>query len=514
MGEDNLLLEEMAADMKAMSDVMYFVESPYYLNIGWLYDKQKQIIREYYDQEHKPKPYQDMVLVIGMRGGKTTIASICTVYELAKLLIRGDPMSYYGLPPGSEIFLINVATSDRQAKDTVFAAVKARIHNAPFFKRFKFTEHANEFIFPVANDGRVIIRSEHSNSASLAGKTVVVVVFDELARFKDTGGNSSAEMVYDTLSRAVKTFGEDGRRIAISSPMFENDYHMKLFRWGETQDHVYTLQCPTWEINPTITFKQLQPEFEKNPEAAWRDFGGIPSKALEPYFKEDNHIDLCTRQDKNPLTIQDIENWDTGEIIKTPWLSPNWRGKPNVPYFGAGDPSFKNDAFGIAIGHLENNQPFIDILFRVMPRMREDRKRTEIDASLIKQFYLQVQKQCWLVKVVFDTWNYPEAVQAIQAQGIEVEQNVVAFGEYEQLKEKINLVHTSWPEYYVEIPGIGEVLMPNWELRQLERKGNKVDHPPNASKDVSDAVANTVDLMIDPTNTDTYQEPIFTSVEL
>ena len=492
---------------------MLFVKGKAYLNIDWLYPKQIEVIETYYDPKNK---YQDMVLVVGMRGGKTTVASIISVYELAKLLLRGDPNAYYGLPPGSQIFIINVATSDRQAKDTVFAAIKARIDNGPFFKRYEYTEHHNEFIFPTANDGKVIVRSEHSNSSSLAGKTIILVSFDELSRFKDTGGNSSAEMVYDTLSRSVKTFKKDGRRISISSPMYENDYHMKLFRWGKNNPKVYTLQCPTWEMNPNITYESLADEFEKNPESTWRDYGAIPSKAIQPFFAEKEKIDRCTGNEENPLVRMDVTNEDTKEVINTWWLDPKWVGLQGVPYFAAGDPSFRNDAFGISVGHVDpqTNSPVIDILLRMLPRKREDRKRTEIDASLVKQFFMQVQRQCWLAKVVFDTWNYPETVQALEAEGIQVVQNVVALGEYDQLKEKIYTAHITWPFYLVSMPSRDDVEILPWELKQLERKGIKVDHPSDGSKDVADAVANLVEIMLDPTIMQEYQEPVFAFAEV
>ena len=125
----------------------------------------------------------------------------------------------------------------------------------------------------------VIIRSGHSNSSSLVGKTAKVIDFDELARFIDKGGKYSADRVYYSLIRSVEPFKEDGKLVDISSPMFQEDMICRLYDLSKNIDNMLGFWLPTWEMNPNLPFDSsfLQAELKKNPEAFWRDFGAQPS---------------------------------------------------------------------------------------------------------------------------------------------------------------------------------------------------------------------------------------------
>jgi hypothetical protein len=463
------------SELRAMEDVLYFVSEPSLLNAPWLWPKQKEVLSGFYDPK---KQFRDMILIWGMRGGKTTVASVIACFEAFKLINMGYPCRKYGLPKGTEIFIINVATSDRQARDTVFAHTKARIDNSPWFQRQKYTEHFNEFIFPV-KDGRVIVRSEHSNSASLAGKTVICVTFDELSRFKDTGGNSSAEMVYDTLSRSVRTFGHDGKRVVITSPMYQGDFAMELYNLYKNNERWFCRRWPTWEVNPTITFENLEDEFAKDPETAWRDYGATPSASLEVYFKEPSKIEICMTEKKNPVNPEGVTPTDQLKDFK---------GIKGIPYTLAGDPALKNDAFGLALVHIDNKTDFVicDLLHRFTAhntREEGDQTKTarEVNAGFVREFIHELNKRCWIETFLTDTWQFPETIQSIRADGIEVEQNHVTKTEYDRLKELMYTKRIELPHY----PFVIE------ELKGLElKRGERVDHPRSGSKDVADALAN------------------------
>lgn len=475
-------------DMKAFTDPLFFAKNQ--LGIDWLWPKQIQILKEFYDPMRN---LQNMVLICGMRSGKTTDASIITCYEAFKLIARGTPNKHYNLPKGTEIFIINVATSDRQAKDTVFAHVKARIQNSPWFQKQQYVEHHNEFIFPT-RDGKVIIRSEHSNSASLAGKTILMAVFDELSRFKETGGNSSAEMVYDTLSRSVKTFGKDGKKVVITSPMYVKDYAMQLYGMFKGKEHWYCKRWPTWEMNPTITFEDLEDEFEKDPETAWRDWGAVPSASVEVYFKETEKIDNCVMAGvDNPIYEDEYGVWH---------LKKDWKPKPGVGYILAGDPAFKNDSFGMALGHndFDFGFPVCDMIHRFEPHLDEEMKVKEIDANDVKTFVLEVAERCDLELFVTDIWNYPETIQAIRKTGVDVEQNHVGKKEYDNLKESMYTGRFGmvYHEMFLE------------EIKAVElKRGQKIDHPLRGSKDVADAVVNMVWYLRDENYAGTKEEPVY-----
>jgi len=453
-----------------------------------LIEKTNAGLRECYDL-HVPAVEQYIVNgLITHNSSKTFLASIISTYELYKLLQLQDVHRYFGLPKGQEIFLINVATSERQARDTVFAHTQARIENSEWFQTQNFKPLYNEYRFKTgkSRSGDIVIRSEHSNSSSLVGKSALLVIFDELARFVDTKGKSSAEAVYDSLSRATKTFGRYGKVVSISSPMYVDDYIMKLLRLAkrpELRHRMLAFQLATWEINPNITREDLDADFIKNPEAAMRDFGAVPSLSIETFFKEDWKIDLCRNETiGNPL----IES--NGNL----YLRDDWTPRQDFDYYFAGDPAYKGDGFGVALGHKDDNGvKIIDFAGRFLPQRKEG--RLEIDVLNVSQFIIDTITRAPVKKVTFDTWNYPETVKKIRLHGVEVEQHTVKKKDYDVLKEHI----------YSEPPLINwypnEVL--EEELKSLEAfSNNRIDHPRNGSKDVSDAVANCLRLMMESEN--------------
>lgn len=457
----NPLTQRFAQEMQSFYDVGIYIREV--LEVDWLWPQQEKIITDFYDPN---KEYNEMVIVAGMRGGKTTVASIVATYEAFKLIMLRTPNKHYGLPRGTEIFIQNVATSSEQAKDTVFAATSARLENSLWWREQEYVEHHNEFIFPV-DDGKIIIRSQHSNSASLAGKTSKCVLFDELARFKERGtGKSTAEMVYSTLSRSVRTFGRQGIKVSISSPIHREDYIMYLYRSTKNNPRVYRRHMATWEMNPTITREDLDDEFLRDPETAWRDYGAIPSAAIESYFKEPGTLDKTFIE--THLNLVD----EYGNIRDLEPLPDAW-------YFLAGDPAFKNDAFGLAMVHRKGAQIHVDLLHRFIP----DKGKREIDAKAVRKFIIDISKKFTLFGVRFDTWQFPETVQAIEERGITVENHIVKKAEYDYLKELIYSGQIAGPKYEPFID----------EITGLELiRGTKVDHPRSGSKDVSDALANAV----------------------
>lgn len=61
------------------------------------------------------KERREMILSIGRRSGKTTISACIAAYETYKLILKGHPQEYFGLPDSNIIQIISVATDKDQA---------------------------------------------------------------------------------------------------------------------------------------------------------------------------------------------------------------------------------------------------------------------------------------------------------------------------------------------------------------------------------------------------------------
>jgi len=453
----NILSERMLGEMKAFGDPVYFCEE---LLKFPLFPMQAKVLREFYDPQ---KRYNELVMIVGRRGTKTQLASCISCYEAFKLICLRDPAKYYHLARGQEIFIVNVASSKEQARDTVFAAVASKIEGSEWFQSQNYTPRYNEFYF---HESKVFLRSDHSNSASLVGRTVKCGVLDELARFKDKSQKSSAREVYTAVKYSTETFGREGITVTITSPILVNDFAMQIYY--KSQDvHINTgmlgYKMPTWEMNPNITRESLQSEYDKNPEMAERDFGANPSFAIEHYFKEPERI-------VDPSIMSTHRHPIIGD-----YPSPVFQGKSGYTYVLAGDPSLKNDAFGLVLGHLEKDKIVLDLLHRFKPSSGR-----ELSSEYIKRFIMLLVRRFKVRLFLTDVWHYVSINQELEKKGVKVERHIVKKKDYDFLKE---LIYTRRIEYYNHPIFIEE-------LQNLELVRDRVDHPRDGSKDISDAAAN------------------------
>ena len=237
----------------------------------WLYDKKQHNVMEWLakrDAGERPERIAELVLVLGRRASKTMLSSIISAYEIYKLLKvgDGDPYKYYNIPYDKEIAVLNVATSRPQA-GRLFADVKARIRNAPFFQgRIASTGADTIRIYtdvdlrkkddPTINvpvEGSVLIVCGHSNPDSLRGYMTICLLFDEIA-FYDESDKVSGTYFYTTLKASMGdlTSRGVGLSVLISSPGPKSGVFYKLWKDSmEGKQGTLSFKMATWDFNPT-----------------------------------------------------------------------------------------------------------------------------------------------------------------------------------------------------------------------------------------------------------------------
>jgi len=285
---------------------------------GYVYQKNiDQVIEKLLKKEKTGFNFSELHLVLGRRGTKTVIASIITAYEAYKLLVIGDgnPHAFYNLPYDDQIAIINVALSQKQAS-ILFGQVQSRLRNAPFFKDRIANETTTEIRLYTDSDlekknkgsvtgmsvpGSILILCGHSNPDTLRGISTILILFDELA-FYDESGKVTGKYFYDTLkpSRAHFMKYGDGRLVEISSPSGENGIFYEIFKDSKVDDKILSFQLPTWDANPTVPYEHedLVKERRKNMDSFAVEFGAQWAKGgvYGNYFP-DGLIMRCIRTD-------------------------------------------------------------------------------------------------------------------------------------------------------------------------------------------------------------------------
>jgi len=426
--------------------------------------------------------YTELVLIVGMKGGKTTLASLIAQIEEYELFKIGNISEYYGLTPGEEVYIINVATNKDQARDTIFAKTSASINRSPYFMARSPDLTGNNYHF---RDTNVFMMSGHSNSASLVGKACKLVLLDELDRFvNNKTGKYSADEVYDALSKSTDVFNSqehrDGKIVLISSLLHSKGFMVNQYELCKTVKSMLGFWMAEWEMQPdkycgkTFLHKHLKipiehkDAYQKNPGKFLRDKASIIGYTKGAYYRM-------------PDKIKDIFEKSHNEGYKNPIdderrFADWFKAKEDMRYFMHHDPASNHCAYAIAIGHKENDLVIIDMIHTFLPK--EEGGEVDMD-EIVKFCQCIFQVFPSIEKITYDTWAAKSIMQTFKKAGYAEENLYVKISQHDSLKEEIYVGKFRCHKY--------DIL--ESELTGLQQDGDRIDHPPGGSDDTADAVA-------------------------
>jgi len=462
------------------ADIITFLGSPDFGDPKEIRPKIKEMLIDMFSGKIS---YNEAIIDAGIGTGKSYFVSKVWEFLLHRLLCLKSPALHYGLAKDTKIYLINMSTKGSQAKDVVFEEFKHRIDNASWFKEngFEYDKKiSSKFIFP---KGLEVIPGNSEETFPL-GYNIFCGILDEAAWHLKTREKDYAEEGYNNMRKRVRSrFIQDGLTMAISSPRYVDDFIETKMDEAKTNPHIFSRRLATWEALPLgmlsgNTFdlgkylpKQIgrmipieyEQDFKTNPERSLRDFGAIPSEAIERYLKDTILVEAIF---KNAL-INGIN--DEGVLtLKAP---------KNTAYYSHCDLGYKKDRAGFVLIHIENGKAIADIVYGVKAA-----EGSEIKFSVFED-YIKILKQRGfrIEKATYDGWQSIRSIQALQDIGIAAETLSVdrTLEPYDTLKDAI----------YRELLEVPENDILRNELLRLELiKGKKVDHPAQSSKDIADAL--------------------------
>jgi hypothetical protein len=522
--------------------IQEFIEGKEFLNMrGVLYP---EVMREV--KAMSTGEFVETVLTGAIGTGKTTIALIITAYQLYLLAQYDNPQLKFGLDPSSEIVFIFQSINAKLAKDVDYSRFKATIDNSPWFQQnFKYDKTIeSELRFP----HRIIVKPVSGTDTAAIGQNVIGGVIDELnfmsqvdksKHNKDGGAYDQAIAVYNSISRRRKSrFMTQGKMPGIlclvSSVRYPGEFtdqkiaesHREIERTGKTSIYVY--RKTTWEIKPHGTFtgdwfkifigddsrrprimadnevalprdeplvieapEEYRAEFESDIMNALRDIAGVATLAHHPYIIMTEMIAACADPKLPKIFSQPTVDFVDQKLTMYPERIPN----PDWPRFAHVDLGVTGDSAGVVIGHCCGFKDIdrgdhvetlpdiqIDCVLEVAPP-----RNGEILFWKIRDVFHALKKHGMALRwITFDSFQSVDSIQLLRQSGFisdrqSMDKDIDA---YEFTKAAIYDSRVHWPPH-------GKLRR---ELSSLEKdvKKNKIDHPPNGSKDVSDALAGVV----------------------
>jgi len=444
--------------------------------------------------------FDQLVLVWGRRASKDFLVSLIATYESMKLLEceGGDPYVLYELSPANTINILTIANSTSQA-GLAFTEIKSRILNSPYFAD-KFIQEgltASAFYLLTPKDkednkyfkskkmpikkGSVGIIVGHSNSDSLLGQGCIVLILDEVATYKQTGGASSGDRIYAALTPTLSTYcrktyktdengdfildenGQrvithrqyDGKTISISSPRGKEGKFYNLFTTADESPKRLACRLPTWEVNPTHTRESLRLQhIDMTDEEFMMEFGAEFSGTAGQNFFIADYVDMCFDNS--------LENVSSGT-----------RGNK---YFAHLDPATSSHNYALVIVHREyyinqdtKKMDYVIVVDHMKHWHPLPGKPIQIDE--VDNYVVGLKRKFPLAMITYDQWNHQSSVQKLKKAGIP--HKLTQFGQrhkcaiYNELEQLVNM---------------GRLIIPYYSLLKSEMCELQRKYTPNAYK--------------------------------
>ena len=437
--------------------------------------------------EHHDNDYQALVMECGRRGGKTMLASVITVYEFYKLAVLSCPQAKFGIARSTPISLFCIATAAAQTKNTVFRQVTGLMRCCPFF--IDLEERGSIFIGESEvsfKEKGVFIYSGNSQSSSQVGHSIILLVMDEVARFKTREGTNNALELWSNLGVSGVSFGKDARRVAISSAWEEEDAIQRFYKTSEFEDSWLGFRFRSWDLNPKGASRDnpiVQSEYSLNYDQAALEFEGIRPSSRDRKFFDEEEVKRCFQGSEVIKYHQLTDQTDRLIRFAVDSITPA-RSLYTVLHI---DPAFAKDAYAMAFGHAEHNREGNTVVHIDGMLAWEPDARTTVSITNVQSIIYEIHAQRPLSYITSDHHNSAETIQRLKARGLRAEAlffsnrlQVMMYDAARQLMHENRLILP----YNSQFKSLARR-----ELTQVELiNGNKIDHPEGGSKDLADCI--------------------------
>jgi len=390
--------------------------------LEYLYSEGRSNIKEVIPGEER----REMILSVGRRSGKTTLSACVAAYETYKLISKGDPQGYYGVPASNMIQLISVATDKDQA-GLLYQEVSGHFRGCAFFgpytanntmsyARFqtpKDIERYGSYVEDPSAKATIKVTFRSCVAKGLRGAGNILVILDEVAHFTDAG-QSSADAVYNAVTPSTSAFSPkdpqnrrlpigdvEGRVILISSPLGRQGMFYKLFQigmaGGPAAQNMLCIQAPTWEVNPTIPIHEFEKHYLKDQAVFFTEYGGEFSDRTRGWIERDEDLIACV---------------DTHARAQS-------KGLPRTSYFLGLDLGLVGDGTAVALGHLnDNGQIVVDMVDQIKAGEGKFIDKERLDFDDVAEWVLDLSKRFLIQEGMFDMWAGIPLEQALSKRGL------------------------------------------------------------------------------------------------
>ena len=365
--------------------------------------------------------FNEACIFAGRRGGKSELVAAIAAYKLYLLLNIRSPQEHFGLFPGSIIDFTFLA-QDENGAHRLFKKLREHVLKAEnFFAPYLKDTNAKDLSFVTLADREkqestptITVSCLPCTTNAVRSPSSIFLALDEFAHFRSAKGSTSDDM-YAAASPSTADFHhemdvkvnseiaamspatefgaeptmqteeeeglepdlefegdnekvgiQDSMILSISSPLKKIGKMYELHKLALDEgvaSGIFTLNCPSAEMNPKLLPKFLKSEYKKNPLTFKAEYGGKFLESSESYVTEAS-VKKCTacQWDERGLVIEGSAR------LNAVRFTPLMIGRN---YFWGFDLGMSNDASALAIAHLEPGGPqgSIKLVYDYIDRM-------------------------------------------------------------------------------------------------------------------------------------------------
>lgn len=523
-----------------------FIESPHFLNAkGAVYP----VLMDELEEMASGK-YVEVVLTGAIGAGKTTLALYLQAYSVYLISCYINPHQIFGLDPASEIEIIFQSINADLAKEVDFTRFKNMVTKAPYFQQnYMYNKGIlSKLLFP----NNVVVKPVAGQDTASIGQNVIGGLIDEMnfmnivAKSKKSIDGGVADQAVDNYnsiatrrqSRFVEVGSTPGVLCLVSSRRYpgqftdtkEEEAKRQLAETGTTTIYVYDKKV--WEIKPhefegvewfslfvgddtndpkILTEEEAEespykdhplvmliPEiyrsnFIKDMHRSLRDIAGVSTLARTPYFNDGGALTEAFNADNDSI----LSRTSTDFVQRKLAIRPDYITNPDSPRWVHIDLAVSQDSAGMAMGYVPK---FVTMKAggqhtELMPLIKLDftleikpPKNGEINFAKIRTLLYKLRELgINITWVSFDGFQSVDFQQILRHKGfrtgyVSMDKTIVPYDTTKLAIAEHRLVAPEHPKCVKEFRSL------ELDVKANNNKG-KIDHPPNGSKDISDAVA-------------------------
>ena len=488
--------------------------------------------------------YDEAVLTGAIGYGKTTIALVTQAWQLFQLSRYKNPQGLFGLQQSSEIIFIFQNINATLARLVDYERFRDMIIRSPYFKtEFPYdTSVKNTLKLP----NRIEVKPVSGSSTAVIGQNVFSGLIDEVnfmdrvdksLRSADGMEYDQASALYNAISRRRKSrFMRTGQNLPGvlclgSSKQYPGEFTDK--KYAEMQadvelkgfSRIYYCDKRTWDTAEDGTFsdewfyvfigdESRQPrilkdgetyaeedkelilevpmdyrtEFETDLIDSLRDIGGVSVLSSFPFIWNRQKVNDMFDNNLESILSTSNTNFDDRGLM---FHKNRFRNTHRLRWVHV-DLGLLSDSAGVACGYVDGfmtvkregvieRMPHITIDFTLEV---EPVRGGEIQFWKIRDLIVKLREHGLpIMWVTYDTWQSADSLQMLAKEGFST--GLVSL---DKSVQGYDYAKTAIYENRVSAPYHEKCLHELISLERDREKG-KIDHPPNGSKDVSDALA-------------------------